>query len=113
MKRRIHSIRRKGLVLSVFLPLLALVTSAAAVPVHMGNFACDTEALPDPWQLVQLDQRVPATRYRALRWDGRASVEATANASMALLARPLAIDLQATPVLCLSLIHISEPTRPY
>lgn len=83
-----------------FLPLLALATCAAAAPVPVGNFASDTEALPAPWQLVQFDQRVPATRYRALRWDGRASVEATANASMALLARPLEIDLQATPVLC-------------
>lgn len=100
MKRRFHSVPRKGFVLSVFLPLLALVTGAAAAPVHMGNFASDSEALPDPWQLVQFDQRVPATRYRALSWDGRAAVEAAANASMALLARPLTIDLQATPVLC-------------
>ena len=100
MKRRFHSIQRKGSALGVFLPLLAFATGVAAAPAHIGNFASDSEALPDPWQLIQFDQRVPATRYQALRWDGHAAVEATANASMALLARPLAIDLQATPVLC-------------
>ncbi|WP_211250412.1 DUF3047 domain-containing protein [Simplicispira psychrophila] len=71
-----------------------------AAPVHVGSFASDGDAPPTPWQVVQLDQRVPATQYRALPWDGRAAVEARADASMALLARPLAIDLQATPVLC-------------
>lgn len=80
--------------------LLVLATGAVAAPVHVGRFASDTDTPPAPWQLVQLDQRVPATRYRALRWDGRAAIEASAHASMALLARPLTVDLQATPVLC-------------
>ncbi|MFY3383995.1 DUF3047 domain-containing protein [Paracidovorax sp. MALMAid1276] len=100
MKRRWHSIRHKALVLSVGPAWVALATAAAATPVHVGSFATDSEALPSPWQVVRLDQRVPATRYRATRWDGRAAVEATADGSMALLARPLTVDLQATPVLC-------------
>ena len=81
--------------------LLLLVASVAlAAPACVGDFATDGDMPPPPWKVVQIDPRVPATRYRALRWDGRAAVEATANASMALLARPLALDLQATPVLC-------------
>lgn len=80
--------------------LLTLVTSAVAAPVPVGDFATEGAAPPAPWQVVQIDTRVPTTRYRALRWDGRAAVEANANASMALLARPLSIDLQTTPILC-------------
>lgn len=57
-------------------------------------------ALPSPWQVIRLDQRVPATRYRVMLWDGVAAVEAVANASMALLARPVALDLARTPILC-------------
>lgn len=80
--------------------LIALASSVIAAPVHVGDFATDGDVVPPPWQVVQIDSRVPATLYRTLRWDGRAAVEASANASMALLARPLSIDLQATPVLC-------------
>lgn len=80
--------------------LFSLASSVMAAPVHVGDFATEGEVLPPPWQVVQIDSRVPATLYRPLRWDGRAAVEARANASMALLARPLSIDLQATPVLC-------------
>ncbi len=85
---------------TVFVMLLALSTSAVSAPVRVGDFAAGGDALPAPWKVVQLDERVPATRYRTLQWDGRAAIEARANASMALLARPLTVDLQATPVLC-------------
>lgn len=85
---------------TVFVMLLALSTSAVSAPVRVGDFAAGGDALPAPWKVVQLDERVPATRYRPLQWDGRAAIEARANASMALLARPLTVDLQATPVLC-------------
>lgn len=83
-----------------FALLLALTASAVATPVRVGDFSGDGDALPAPWRVVQLDERVPATRYRTLQWDGRAAIEARADASMALLARPLTVDLQATPVLC-------------
>lgn len=79
---------------------LGLTGSVLAVPVRVGDFSAEGDVPPAPWQVVQLDPRVPATRYRTLTWDGRAAVEARAHASMALLARPLTVDLQATPVLC-------------
>ena len=85
---------------SVFVMLFALTASVAAAPVRVGDFSGGGNALPPPWKVVQLDERVPATRYRTLLWDGRAAVEARATASMALLARPLTVDLQTTPVLC-------------
>ncbi len=85
---------------SVFVLLLALTASAVAAPMHIGDFSAGGDALPSPWKVVQLNVRVPATRYRTLQWDGRAAIEARANASMALLARPLTVDLQTTPVLC-------------
>ncbi len=43
---------------------------------------------------------MPPTSYRTGSWDGVHAVEAHAVSSMALLARPVAIDLVATPVLC-------------
>ncbi len=59
----------------------------------------DTE-IPYPWQLMQLDKRVPATRYQLRLWDGVPAIEAIADKSMTLLARPVATDLAKTPILC-------------
>ncbi|MBW7833003.1 MAG: DUF3047 domain-containing protein [Simplicispira suum] len=84
----------------VLVLLLGVATSAVSASVRVGDFAAGSDALPAPWKVVQLDERVPATRYRPLQWDGRAAIEARADASMALLARPLTVDLQTTPVLC-------------
>lgn len=80
--------------------LLCAASAAQAAPVRVGDFAGSGATPPLPWQTVHLNPKVPATRYRALSWDGRAAVEAQADASMALLARPLEVNLQATPVLC-------------
>lgn len=80
---------------------LAHAGSAYAAPLRVGDFAAAGEVPPAPWEVVQLNQKVPATRYRSMVWDGVAAVEARADASMALLARPLqTVDLQATPVMC-------------
>lgn len=56
--------------------------------------------MPPPWQLIQLERKVAPTRYRVTRWDGVLGVEAVAAGSMTLLARPVEIDLERTPVLC-------------
>ena len=56
--------------------------------------------MSEPWQLVRLEKQVPPTHYRSVNWDGVAAIEAQAQASMALLARPVDVDLTATPVLC-------------
>ncbi|WP_341907558.1 DUF3047 domain-containing protein [Polaromonas sp. YR568] len=94
------ALKPRSLALLMLCAMSGLTTLAIATPVRVGDFAASGEAVPAPWKVVQIDDRVPATRYRTFQWDGRAAVEATANASMALLARPLTVDLQATPVLC-------------
>jgi hypothetical protein len=88
--------------------LLVLVfglAAAASLPAqetieYVGRFNSETDTPPPPWRLVRFDERVPPTRYRVTSRDGVVAVEASADASMALLARPLQIDLQRTPVLC-------------
>lgn len=58
------------------------------------------DALPRLWQLRQLDPTIPPTHYRLREWDGLLAIEANADASMALLGRPLDIDISQTPILC-------------
>lgn len=80
---------------------LLLPLSLLAEPLWVGRFLPDAGgAMPSPWQVQQLDDRVPPTRYRLREWDGVQAVEAHAVKSMALLARPLQVDLAKTPVLC-------------
>ncbi|GAB1234469.1 DUF3047 domain-containing protein [Ferrigenium sp. UT5] len=56
--------------------------------------------IPEPWRILQLSKDVDPTDYRMAHWQGVLAIEARANNSMALLARPLTVDLNATPVLC-------------
>lgn len=56
--------------------------------------------LPPPWRVVPLKPSIPPTRYRLATIDGVPAVEAVADSSMALLARPVSVDLNRTPVLC-------------
>ena len=74
----------------------ALVTAG---PVWVGKFA-GSGALPAPWRVVQIDKKTKPTTYRLATVSGVAAVEARANDSMALFARPLSVDLSATPILC-------------
>lgn len=80
-----------------------IVTIAAALatagPVWIGQFD-GTGAPPAPWRVVRLSRSVPPTTYRVGVVDGVRAVEARANSSMALLARPITVDLGATPILC-------------
>jgi hypothetical protein len=80
------------------LPLLLMATAAAG-PVWVGQFG-KSGPLPAPWRVVQLNRKVPPTAYRLATIAGLGAVEARAEKSMALLARPLSIDLAATPILC-------------
>lgn len=80
--------------------LLLLPLPLAAAPLWVGRFAAGEGGIPEPWQVERLDEKVPPTRYRLREWDGVPAVESHAVASMALLARPLAVDLAKTPVLC-------------
>ncbi len=80
---------------------LALSTYAHAADVHsVGQFDPKTEQPSTPWQLINFDDDVPTSTYANVEWDGVNAVEGIAQASMALLARPLDLDLLRTPILC-------------
>lgn len=76
--------------------ILAALVATSGVQ-WVGSF--DGAAIPAPWRVVQLP-KVKPTIYRAAKVDGVAGIAAHADASMALLARPIAVDLADTPVLC-------------
>jgi len=68
--------------------------------VWLDRFVNEAVDVPAPWRVVQLEKKVSPTRYRVIHWDDAFAIEATAEHSMALLARPVEIDLNRTPVLC-------------
>ena len=68
--------------------------------VWLDRFEHESTKVPAPWQVVQLGKKIPPTHYRVTRWEGVYAIEATAEHSMALLARPVEVDLHRTPVLC-------------
>ena len=84
---------------TVFKLAAALMLIAAADTVWIGKFV-GNGALPAPWRVVQIDKKIKPTTYRLATIAGVTAVEARANGSMALLARPLTVDLGATPILC-------------
>lgn len=87
--------RRTLAACTLLLPLPLL-----AEPLWVGRFLPAEGGIPAPWQVERLDDKVPPTRYRLREWDGVPAVEAHAVGSMALLARPLQVDLAKTPMLC-------------
>lgn len=79
--------------------LLMLAATASAEPLWVGRFGGEG-VLPAGWQIEHLNSKFPPTEYRQRQWDGVAAVEARSVGSMALLARPLTVDLEKTPILC-------------
>jgi hypothetical protein len=80
--------------------MIALAALAMlADPVWVGRFEGMGEP-PPPWRVVRLNRRVKPTHYRLATIGGVAAVEAVSEDSMALLARPIRVDLAATPILC-------------
>lgn len=82
-----------------FLACIAVPVQAFAA-LWLDHFSTESATVPAPWRVVQLNKKVAPTVYRLTRWDGVYAIEATADRSMALLARPVEVDLQRTPVLC-------------
>ena len=74
----------------------------------VGRFDASDPEIPVPWKIERIDRRIPPTEYAIREWDGVAAVEARANKSMALLGRPLEVDLKKTPILCWQW-HIDAP----
>ncbi|MCF8177226.1 MAG: DUF3047 domain-containing protein [Sulfuritalea sp.] len=90
-----------GSVQPIWLLIFVLIApSAIAETVWVGKFSAMQGDLPTPWRVEQINKKVPPTRYRMREWGGVDAIEAHAINSMALLARPLTIDLNKTPVLC-------------
>ena len=77
-----------------------LATAASAESVWVGRFDASGPEIKAPWKVERIDPRIPATAYAIREWDGVGAVEARADKSMAILGRPLEVDLQATPFLC-------------
>jgi hypothetical protein len=85
----------------VTLSLLSMNTSAQNIINYAGNFVSNSNTTPPaPWQVIQFDKSIPSTQYQITTWDNIVAVEAKANASMSLLARPVSVDLRRTPILC-------------
>ena len=80
--------------------LLSSTLRAEGDAVWVGQFRGNGSELPAPWTVEQIDSKVPATRYQIREWEGQHAVEGSADASMALLGRPVSIDLEKTPILC-------------
>ena len=82
--------------------MLAVLTAAMAnaETQWVGRFEAGDPAIPVPWKVERIDQRVSPTGYAVREWDGVGAVEARADKSMALLGRPLEVDLEKTPILC-------------
>lgn len=85
-------------VLLAIVQLLPLPAVSAAV--WVGDFTSPDGAIPPPWRIERPNPDAPPTSYRARLWDGVHAIEAHAVRSMALLARPVTIDLARTPILC-------------
>lgn len=86
--------------LGFWLWALLLPMVQAGEGIWVGRFDSANSAVPAPWRLMQLDKHVLPTQYRVRLWDGIPGIEAMADHSMTLLARPVEIDLSRTPILC-------------
>ncbi len=84
----------------MILLLLLLPAAHALAEENLMPLDATISAPPAPWRLVRFDEKIPATQYRVREWDGVTGIEAVADKSMALLARPVRVDLAATPMLC-------------
>ncbi len=71
-------------------------TKPPGEPVWVGRFA---DGLA-PWREVQIKPELPRNRFRLRDWDGATALEVLSEGAMSLMARPLAVDLKATPILC-------------
>lgn len=75
------------------------LVGGAAGPAWVGKFSV-SGAPPAPWRVVLINPKSKPTDYRVTTISGVTAVEARADASMALLARSIEVDLATTPVLC-------------
>ncbi|MGY8904124.1 MAG: DUF3047 domain-containing protein [Burkholderiales bacterium] len=84
----------------LLMPAALMAQDASSPRQEIGVFTSESAVPPVPWRLVRFKDSVPPTEYRIRAWAGEFAIEARANASMALLARPIQIDLARNPILC-------------
>lgn len=85
-------------------PIAALLSAvmllaAGVAPLWVGRFA-SSGTPPAPWRVVRLNKTTQPTDYRVASVRGVQAVEARSHSAMALLARPIVVNLAATPVMC-------------
>lgn len=83
--------------------LLAAMAAQAAgdtAPDHPTVWVGRFGAAVDDWRDVEIKPELAKNRFGFRRWDGVDALEVHSQASMSLKARALAVDLDATPVLC-------------
>jgi len=85
-----------------WLGLLTFTASGAtaAEVVWLERFTQESAVPPEPWQLVRFSDKIAPTQYRIAKVDDVYAIVADADHSMALMARPVTIDLEQTPVAC-------------
>lgn len=87
---------RLSLGLRAMLAQMAFLILALTPATSVGQVAPDSYV----WQEVRLGKDVKPNRFERRIWDGVSALEVHSKASMSLMARPLDINLSATPVLC-------------
>jgi len=85
--------------------IAGVITALLATAAHggtqwVGRFDASDPEIAAPWKIERIDPRIAPTEYAIRIWDGVTAIEARADKSMAILGRPLEVDLQATPILC-------------
>ena len=100
-----HSVRHSSWLMvlacamGVSMPVAAQAPGAPAADptvAWVGRFGADNA----PWREQILKAELPRNRFLFRTWDGAGALEVQSSASMSLRARPLTVDLAATPVLC-------------
>lgn len=76
-----------------------LATLAFTTPPALAQSPYDAWAA-DGWREVQVNAKLTPNTFTFRQWDGAQAIEVQSSGSMSLMARPLEVDLQRTPVLC-------------
>lgn len=84
----------------IFSTLLLVSIFVQSESVDVGRFTEVTDKTVDPWQVVRFDEGIPPTGFKWVNWKGEIALEAVADQSMALMARPVEINLNEYPILC-------------
>lgn len=93
-------LRGCGALLSVLLILAPAAAASPTTPPAATQWVGRFQPSLAPWQEVRLKSVQRANTFKFVAWDGAQAVEVNSQASMSLLARPLTVDLNATPMLC-------------